>query len=63
MLLVDDTGSFDKSVTRGVLVFSVFIAEIWIDNVIDVVRVNKRIMCVKLVIVKHIVNIVSGYAP
>ena len=40
-----------------------FIAEIWIDGVVNVVRVNERIMCVKLVIGKQIVNIVSTYAP
>ena len=34
-----------------------------IDSVVDVVRVNERIMYVKLVIVKQIVNIVSTYAP
>ena len=39
------------------------IAERWIDSVVDVVRVNERIMYVKLVIGKQIVNIVSAYAP
>ena len=37
-----------------------FIADIWIDNVVDVVRVNERIMYVKLVIGKQIVNIVTS---
>ena len=41
----------------------VFIAERWIDSVVNVVRVNERIMYVKLVIGKLIVNIVSAYAP
>ena len=36
-----------------------FIAERWIDSVVDVVRVNERIMYVKLVIGKQ--NIVSTY--
>ena len=40
-----------------------FIAERWIDSVVDVVRVNERSMYVKLVIGKQIVNIVSAYAP
>ena len=40
-----------------------FIAERWIDSVVDVVRANERIMYVKLVIGKQIVNIVSAYAP
>ena len=39
-----------------------FIAERWIDSVVNVVRVE-RIMYVKLVIGKQIVNIVSAYAP
>ena len=46
--------------TAGV---GVFIAERWIDSVVNVVRVNERIMYVKLVIGKQIVNIVSAYAP
>ena len=37
-----------------------FIAERWIDSVVNVVRVNERIM---YVIGKQIVNIVSAYAP
>ena len=41
----------------------VFISERLIDSVIDVVRVNERIMYVKLVIGKQIGNIVSAYAP
>ena len=41
----------------------VLIAERWTDRVVDVVRVNERIMYVKLVIRKQIVNIVSAYAP
>ena len=40
----------------------VFIAERWMDSVVDVVRVNEWIMYVKLVIGKQIVNIVSAYA-
>ena len=39
-----------------------FIAERLIDSVVNVVRVNERIMYVKLVIGKQIVNIVSAYA-
>ena len=39
------------------------IAEIGIDSVADVVRVNERIMYVKLVIGEQNVNIVSAYAP
>ena len=38
---------FGKAVIRELLVF---IAERWIDSVVNVVRVNERIMYVKLVI-------------
>ena len=40
----------------------VFIAEIWIDSVVDVVKVSERIIYVNLLIRKQIVNIVSAYA-
>ena len=40
-----------------------FIAERWIDSVVNVVKVNERIMYVKLVIGKQIANIGSAYAP
>ena len=43
---------------KGTTGVCVFIAERWIDSVVDV-----RIMNVKLVIGKQIVNIVSAYAP
>ena len=46
---------------KGTACVGVFIAERWIDSVADMVRVNERIMWVKLVIGKHIVNI--AYAP
>ena len=48
---------------KGTAGVGVFIAERWIDNVVDVVRVNERIVYVKLVIGKQIGNIVSAYAP
>lgn len=41
----------------------VLLAEKWIDKVVDVKRVNERIMIVKLVVGKHIVNVISAYAP
>ena len=47
----------------GKAVIRVFIAERWIDSVIDLVRVNERFMYVKMVIGKQIVNIVSACAP
>ena len=39
-----------------------FIDEGWIYSVVNVFRVNERIMYVKLVIGKQILNIVSAYA-
>ena len=61
MLLVEDTSSFGKAEIRGLVVF---IAERWIDSVVDVVRVNEQmIMYVKLAIRKQILNIVAVYAP
>ena len=48
---------------RGIAGVGVFIAERWIDSVVNVVRVNERIMYVKLVIEIQIVNIVLAYAP
>ena len=48
---------------KGTAGVDVFIAERWIDSVVDVVRVNGRIMYVKLVIGNQIGTIVSAYAP
>ena len=53
---------FWQGCNKGTAGVGVFIAERWIDSVVDVVRVNER-MYVKLVIGKQIVNIVSAYAP
>ena len=54
---------FWQGCNKGTAGVGVFIAERWIDSVVNVVRVNERIMYVKLVIGKQIVNIVSAYAP
>ena len=48
---------------KGTAGVGVFIAERWIDSVVDVVRVNELIMYVKLAIGKQIVNIVLAYSP
>ena len=50
---------FWQGCNKGTAGVGVFIAERWIDSVVNVVRVNERIMYVKLVIGKQIVNIVS----
>ena len=54
---------FLQGCNKGTAGVGVFIAERWIDSVVNVVRVDERIMYVKLVIGKQIVNIVSAYAP
>ena len=54
---------FWQGCNKGTAGVGMFIAERWIDSVVNVVRVNERIMYVKLVIGKHIGNIVSAYAP
>ena len=55
--------NIDLCCNKGTAGIGMFIAEKWIDSVADVVRVNEQIMYVKLVIKKHIENIVSAYAP
>ena len=49
---------FWQSCNKGTAGVGVFIVERWIDSVVNVVRVNERIMYVK-----QIVNIVSAYVP
>ena len=49
---------FWQGCNKGTAGVGVFIAERWIDSVVNVVRVNERMMYVKLVIGKQIVNIV-----
>ena len=58
LLLVEDTHSFVKAVIMGLLVF---IAERWIDSVVDVVKVNEQIMHVQLLSGKQILNSDSAY--
>ena len=54
---------FWQGCNNGTAGVDMFIAERWIDSVVNVVRVHERIMYVKLVIGKQIVNIVSTYGP
>ena len=54
---------FCQGCNKGTAGVGVFITERWIDSIVDVVRVNERIMYGKLVIGKQIGNIVSTYAP
>ena len=54
---------FLQGCNKETAVFDVCIAERSIDSVLDVVIISERIMYVKLLIRKYIVNIVSAYAP
>ena len=62
VLMVEDK-FFWQGCNKGTAIVCVLIAGRWIDSVDNVVRVNERIMYVKLVLGKQIVNIVSAYAP
>ena len=48
---------------EGVSGVGVLVAERWIENVIEVRRVNERIIVVRLMIANGIVNLISVYAP
>ena len=54
---------FWQGCNKGNAGVGVLFAERWIDSVVDVIGGNGRIMYVKRVIGKQIVNIVSAYAP
>lgn len=49
-----------NSATSGV---GILIAERWIENVVKVTRVSERLMHIKVLVGKQLVNIVSAYAP
>jgi len=41
----------------------IFVARKWIDNIVEVKRVNEQIIAIKLIIGARLLNIVSAYAP
>jgi exonuclease III len=41
----------------------VMVAERWLDNVIEVKRVNERLMALRVIVGKSVLNLVSVYAP
>ena len=51
-------GNSDGNAGVGVL-----IAEKWIESVVDVKRVNERMILVKMIIGEKLVNVMSAYAP
>ena len=62
VLMVEDTSSFGKAVIRELLVLECLLLRDGL-TVLSMWSVNERIMYVKLVIGKQIVNIVSAYVP
>src|SRR5579862_2276939 len=48
---------------EGVAGVGIMVAQQWIDHVFEVKRVNERIIMVRIMIGKTVVNIVSVYAP
>jgi len=48
---------------EGVSGVGVLVAERWIDNVVEVRRVSERVIVVRLVVGKSVLNVVSVYAP
>ena len=48
---------------RGLAGVGVLVAERWIDKVIEVRRVSERVMVLRVVVGKTVVNLVSMYAP
>ena len=54
---------FWKGCTEGVSGVGVIVSEEFINKVVGVERVNERIMMVKLIVGKSLMNVVSAYAP
>ena len=48
---------------EGLAGVGMIVAERWVDDVKDVVRVSERIIVIKLIVGMTVVNIVSVYAP
>ena len=54
---------FWQGCDAGLAGVGVLLAEKWIDKVVNLVRVNERILLLRLLIGKRLVTIVSSYAP
>jgi len=54
---------FWKGCSEGVSGVGVIISEEFIDKVVKVVRVSERLMMLKLIVGKCLVNVVAAYAP
>lgn len=54
---------FWKGCDSGLAGVGVMVAEKWIEHVVEVKRVNERLMLLRLAVGKRILNIISVYAP
>ena len=54
---------FWKGCSEGVSGVGVIVSEEFIDKVVEVTRVNERLMMVKLIVGKCLMNVVAAYAP
>ena len=54
---------FWKGCKDGVSGVGVLVAEKWIQHVVEVCRINERIMVVKIALGKRVFSIISAYAP
>ena len=54
---------FWKGCSEGVSGVGVIVSEEFIDKVVEVTRVSERLMMVKLIVGKCLMNVVAAYAP
>ena len=54
---------FWKGCSEEVSGVGVIVSEEFIDKVVEVTRVNERLMMVKLIVGKCLMNVVAAYAP
>ena len=49
--------------TKGIGGVGILVSKMWIDKIVDVNRVNDRLMMIKLLVGKRVVAVISTYAP
>ena len=54
---------FYKGCNEGTSGVGILVAEKWTDKVVDVRRINERIIVLRMMIGKRVLNIISAYAP
>ena len=54
---------FWKGCSEGLSGVGILVSERWIEKVLEVKRVNERLMLLKVIVGKSVINIVSVYAP